>query len=203
MRTPGTPAELEFRRRLAVQRLLDGYTADEVAAFLNVSPRTVWRWLALTRGQGPEGLSAQPVSGRPPKLSHTQEKIVLRWVRESPTEHGFATELWTAPHIAQLIEQEFGVTLNPRYLSSWLRDRDFTPQKPQRVPRERDPEEIQRWLASDWPRIKKKQRFATGLKPTENSECGKSFAHKVLRPTQRRKSFRENALRKHSNPTSF
>jgi transposase len=158
MRTPGTPAELEFRRRLAVQRLLDGYSADEVAAFLNVSPRTVWRWLALARGQGPEGLSAQPVSGRPPKLSHTQEKIVQRWVRDSPTKHGFATALWTAAHIAQLIEQEFGVTLNPRYLSSWLRDRDFTPQKPQRVPRERDPEKIQRWLASDWPRIKEKAR---------------------------------------------
>ena len=156
MRTPGSPAELEFRRRLAVQRLLDGYSADEVAAFLDVSPRTVWRWLALARGQGLEGLSARPVSGRPPKLSHTQEKIVLRWVRDSPTEHGFATELWTAVDIAHLIAQEFDVTLNPRYLSSWLRDRDFTPQKPQRVPRERDPEEIQRWLAIDWPRIKKK-----------------------------------------------
>jgi transposase len=77
-------------------------------------------------------------------------------VRSSPTEHGFDTELWTASDIAKLIEQEFGVTLNARYLSSWLRDREFTPQKPQRVPRERDPEEIRRWLASDWPRIKKK-----------------------------------------------
>jgi transposase len=157
MRTPGSPAELEFRRRLAVQRLLDGYSADEVAAFLDVTPRTVWRWLALARGQGPEGLAARPVSGRPPKLSHTQEKIVLRWVRESPTEHGFATELWTAPDIAQLREQEFRVRLNPRYLSSWLRDRNFTSQKPQRVARERDPEKTQRWLASDWPRIKKKR----------------------------------------------
>jgi len=99
---------------------------------------------------------ARPVSGRPPKLSHTQEKIILRWVRRSPTEHGLDTELWTAPNIAKLIEHEFGVTLNARYLSSWLHDRDFTPQKPQRVPRERDPGEVRRWLASDWPRIKKK-----------------------------------------------
>jgi len=102
-------------------------------------------------------LSARPVSGRPPKLSHTQEKIVLRWVRDRPTEHGLATELWTAADIAQLIGQEFSVHLNPRYLSSWLRDRDFTPQKPQRVARERDPEQIQRWLAGDWPRLKKKR----------------------------------------------
>jgi transposase len=156
MRTRGTPAELEHRRRLAVQRLLDGYTVEEVAAFLDISPRTVWRWLALARAVGPEGLSAHPVPGRPRKLTTTQEKIVLRWLRENPLEHGFATELWSAPRLARLIEQEFGISLNPRYLCAWLRDRGMTPQKPQHVPRERDPEEIRRWLATDWPRIKKK-----------------------------------------------
>jgi transposase len=165
MRTPGTPAELEFRRRLAVQRLLEGYPADEVADFFDVSPRTVWRWLALAREQGLEALAARPVSGRPPKLSHTQEKIVLRWLRENPTAHGFPTELWTAPNVARLIEQELGVTLNPRYLSSWLRDRDITPQKPERAPREGDPEEIRRWLASDWPRIKKSEATAGCSRP--------------------------------------
>lgn len=156
MRTPGSPAELEHRRRLAVQRLNEGYSADEVADFLAVSARTVWRWMALARGDGPEGLSARPVPGRPRKLTTTQEKIVLRWLRDSPLEHGFATELWTAARIAQLIEQEFGITFNPRYLSSWLRARHLTPQKPQRVARERDPETIQHWLATDWPRIKKR-----------------------------------------------
>jgi transposase len=156
MRTPGSPAELEHRRRLAIQRLNEGYSADEVADFLAVSARTVWRWMALARGDGPEGLSARPVPGRPRKLTTTQEKIVLRWLRDSPLEHGFATELWTAARIAQLIEQEFGITFNPRYLCSWLRDRDLTPQKPRRVARERDPEKIRHWLATDWPRIKKR-----------------------------------------------
>ena len=156
MRSRGTPAELEHRRRLAVQRLSDGYSAEEVAAFLDVSPRTVWRWLALARAEGLEGLSARPVPGRPRKLTTTHEKIVLRWLRENPMEHGFATELWSAPRLAQLIEQEFGIRLNRRYLCVWLRDRGMTPQKPQPVPRERDPEEIRRWLATDWSRIKKK-----------------------------------------------
>jgi transposase len=148
MRTQGSPEELERRRRLAVQRLLEGYSADEVADFLDVSPRTVWRWLALYRGHGPAGLAARPVSGRPHKLTTTQEKIALRWLRDSPTEHGFPTELWSAPRLAQLIQQEFGVRLHPRYLNAWLRDRGFTPQKPQRVPRERDPTEIEAWLST-------------------------------------------------------
>jgi transposase len=163
MRTPGSPAELEHRRRLAIARLSEGYSVDEVADFLGVSIRTVWRWLALARGDGPDGLSSRPVPGRPRKLTPTQEKVVLRWLHDSPTEHGFATELWTAARIAQRIEQEFGIIFNPRYLSSWLRDRGLTPQKPQRVARERDPKAIRRWLAADWPRIKKR-RGDSGLR---------------------------------------
>jgi transposase len=148
--------ELEYRRRLAVQRATEGYSTQEVADFLGVDPSTVRRWLAAFRDQGDAGLVVRPVSGRPRKLTSTQEKIVLRWLTESPRHHGFGTELWTAPRLAHLIQEEFGVRLHPRYLSDWLRDRGITPQKPQRVPRERDPKVITAWLESDWPRIKKR-----------------------------------------------
>jgi len=156
MRPKGSPDELERRRRLAVQRVLDGYSTQEVAEFLGVDPSSVRRWVAALRDAGDSGLIARPVSGRPPKLTTIQEKIVRRWLGDSPSEHGFDTELWTAPRLGRLIEEEFSVRLNPRYLSAWLRERGFTPQKPQRVPRERDPKAIAAWLESDWPRIKKR-----------------------------------------------
>ena len=158
MRTKGSPDELEHRRQLAVQRTLEGYSADEVAEFLGISSRTVWRWLAAFRDRGPEGLTSRPVPGRPRKLTVTQEKIALRWLLGSPAEHGFATELWTASRLTQLIEEEFGIRFNSRSFCAWLKGRGFTPQKPERVPRERDPGAIAAWLASDWPRIKKKAR---------------------------------------------
>jgi transposase len=157
MRTPGSADELEYRRRLAVQRVADGYSTQEVADFLGVDTSTVRRWLAAFRDRGEDGLAVKPVSGRPGKLSPTQEKIALRWLTESPTHHGFETELWTAARLGRLIREEFGVGLNPRYLSTWLRERGYTPQKPERVPRERDPKAIAAWLGSDWPRIKKKR----------------------------------------------
>jgi transposase len=156
MRPKGSPDELERRRRLAVQRVLDGYSTQEVAEFLGVDPSSVRRWVAALRDAGDSGLVARPVPGRPPKLTTIQEKIVRRWLGDSPSEHGFDTELWTAPRVGRLIEEEFSVRLNPRYLSAWLRERGFTPQKPQRVPRERDPKAIAAWLESDWPRIKKR-----------------------------------------------
>jgi transposase len=156
MRTEGSPAVLEYRRRLAVQRVEEGYSIGEVADFLGVDRRTVRRWVADFREHGAAGLAAHPAPGRPPKLTPTQEKIVCRWLADHPTEHGFATELWTAPRLTQLIEQEFGIRFHPDYLTAWLRQRGYTPQKPRRVHREHDDEAIAGWLAQDWPRIKKR-----------------------------------------------
>ena len=136
---------------------MEGYTTEEVADFLGVDRRSVQRWWTAFATRGWDGLAALPVAGRPSKLTPTQEKIVLRWLRDSPTAFGFATELWTCKRLGQLIGEEWGIRLHPHALSKWLRARGYTPQKPQRVPRERDPEVIAQWLARDWPRVKKKR----------------------------------------------
>ena len=156
LRTKGSPEELEHRRQLAVRRDLEGSSTDEIAEFLDVAPRTVWRWLALVPEPGLEGLSSRPVPGRPPKLTTTPEKVVRRWLTEDPTKPGWATELGTGPRLAELIRQEFGIRLNPRSLGTWMRTRGFTPQKPQPVARAGDPEEVAGWLKFRWPRIKRR-----------------------------------------------
>jgi transposase len=157
MRKTGSPAELEHRRRLAVQRVLDGFDCVEVAEFLGVDVASVRRWVRIFRRRGWSGLNAERPSGRPAKLNRTQEKIVLRWLAEPATDCGFATELWTAARISKLIRQEWGIVFNPRYLPRWLKVRGFSRQKPERVPRERNDEAIATWLAVDWERIKKKR----------------------------------------------
>jgi transposase len=155
MRNIGSPAELEHRRCLAVERVVEGYTTREVGDFLGVDPRSVRRWAAAFRTQGVRGLAAQPASGRPPFLTRTQEKIVWRWLADNPVHFGFTTELWTAGRVARLIEQEWHVHFHPHYLSAWLRTQGFSPQKPERVPRERNLQRLAQWRAEDWPRIKR------------------------------------------------
>jgi transposase len=143
---------------LAVRRLKEGYSIQEVAEFLGVSFSSVWRWRqAFLRG-GETALAARPVPGRPRKLTRTQEKIALRWLKDSPTEHGFDTDLWTTARLAELIRDEWDVELNRRYMSRWLAARGYSPQRPQRVPRERSPQGIAAWLDTEWKRIKKKRR---------------------------------------------
>jgi transposase len=157
MRSKGSPGELEHRRLLAVQRVEEGYTPEEVAEFLDVDSRSVRRWMAAFRLHGWAGLAAQPCLGRPRKLTRTQEKIVLRWLNDKPSDHGFATELWTASRLAQLMREEWSIELHPWSVCRWLRRHGLSLQKPQRVPRERDPAVIAAWLATEWPRIKKKR----------------------------------------------
>jgi transposase len=153
MRTPGTAAELERRRYLAVQRLGEGYLAQEVAEFLGVHIRTVFQWQALSKTKDGAGLRAKPPPGRPRKLTACRERAVLGWFRKNPRSFGFATELWTARRVAQVIERKWGVQFNPRYLNAWLAARAITPQKPQRVPRESDLDAIENWRTQDWPRL--------------------------------------------------
>jgi transposase len=156
MRPHGSQAELEHRRKLAVQRLLDGHTPTEIASILGVDTSSVRRWVHEYRERGFDALTARHVGGRPRKLTATQEKIVLRWLNEMSMNLGFPTELWTGPRVAHLIEREFGVRLHPHYIVEWLRASDMTPQIPLREPFERDPEAIATWTAKRWPAIQRK-----------------------------------------------
>src|SRR4051812_13929689 len=112
MRSVGSPAELERRRRLAVRRLRGGYTTAEVAAFLGVDPSTVRRWRLAARA-GPGGRAARKAPGRPPKLARWQEKAVGRWLADPATAFGFPTEWWTGRRLARLVAEEFGVAFHP------------------------------------------------------------------------------------------
>ena len=156
MATTRSAQELENRRRLAVARVNEGYTQAEVARFLGVNVRSVRRWVAAHRSGGDAGLAATVAPGRAARLTPAQVEAVLGWLARPATDFGFATELWTAPRVARLIEKELGVAYHSRYLNEWLTARGITPQKPRRVPRERDQAEVDRWVAEELPRIKKR-----------------------------------------------
>jgi transposase len=142
---------------LAVQRVREGFSPEEVAEILGVHPASVRRWTAAARSHGIRAVAARSVPGRPRKLTPTQEKIIRRWLQHSPSEHGFLGDLWSAPRLAKIIRREFGIRFHPQYLARWLRRRGFTLQRPRRVPRERDPQALLDWLVHRWPRIRKEQ----------------------------------------------
>jgi transposase len=145
-----------------MRRLAAGASVGDIAEFLEVTPRSVQRWARAAASTGRDGLKAVPAPGRPPKLDHTQEKVVHRWLTLPPRDLGFATDLWTTGRLAALIRRTWRVDFNPRYLCDWLGRRGYTPQKPQRVPRERDAAVIGGWCRHEWPRILKKRAATAG-----------------------------------------
>jgi len=128
-----------------------------VADFLGVHTVTVAKWMACHRARGNAGLAAKPTPGRPRFLSPFQERLVLCWLADKPTTHGFRTDLWTAWRVAELIRRRFGVQYHPNYLREWLSKRGCSPQKPRRRARQRNQSVIDQWVADDWPRIQKKR----------------------------------------------
>ena len=105
VRTKGLPKLLEFRRALGVNGVLRGHPVEEVADVLEVDPRSVRRWYREFRQGGWLALRAGLVPGRPRRLSCTQEKVIGRWLSAPAMEQGFATELWSASRLAQVILQ--------------------------------------------------------------------------------------------------
>jgi transposase len=152
-----TAETLPAMRLLAVRRLEEGWTQEGVAEFLEVGVRTVRRWWGAWVAEGEAGLALKAGRGRPAKLTDAQAERVLGWLDGSPTAFGFATERWTAPRVAAVLEKELGVRMHARYLNDWLRRHGATPQMPARVPREKDPALIDGWVRCQWPRLKKRR----------------------------------------------
>jgi transposase len=146
---------LERRRRRAVALLAEGLAPVEVARRVGVDRRSVRRWRAAYRHAGDAGLRAQPIPGRPPKLTpphRTQlEALLLKGARAA----GFPTELWTCPRVAAIIQRRFGVRYHVDHLGRLLRALGWSPQKPTRRAQERDDRAIQRWVKTHWPQVKK------------------------------------------------
>lgn len=155
MRAQDSAERLEARRHLAVARVLEGYEPQEVADFIGVEVRSVYRWLAAYRQSGATGLAALSGRGRPSKLTAEQTDEVLSWLERDPQEFGFPTPRWTAPRLALVVEGAFGVQFHSCYLNAWLQEHGISPQIPSRVARERDPQAINQWMGRDWPAIKK------------------------------------------------
>jgi|SRR5271166_2066541 len=157
MRSQGSAEELEARRRLAVQRVAEGWKQKDVAAFLGVTERAVNGWVAAHRRAGDDGLNRKPHAGAKPKLLKKQEASVLSWLAKSPLAFGYKTDLWTTKRLAEVIEKRFGIRFNSNYLAEWLTKRGYAPQKPETRAVERNNTPIGQWVAEEWPRIKKRQ----------------------------------------------
>jgi transposase len=81
---------------------------------------------------------------------------VVEALKKGPRENGFPTDLWTLARVADVIEAVTDVRYGTTQTWEILRERlGWSRQRPACRALERNDEAIERWVADDWPRIKK------------------------------------------------
>src|SRR4030042_908255 len=100
MRPKGSAAELQARRLLAGQLLLEGGYVDEVAEIVGASESSVRRWRRAVEKGGLEALRAKPHPGRKPRLDAKQKRQLIEILLAGPRKAGYSTDLWTCRRVA-------------------------------------------------------------------------------------------------------
>jgi transposase len=147
----------ELRKR-GVSSVQDGQSPETVFKALGVCRATLYGWLARYRDGGWVALDARKRGGRKPKLNAKAIHWVYKTVTEkNPLQLKFTFALWTARMIGQLIDKKFGVKLSKASVCRLLAQLGLTPQRPVWRAYQQRPEEVQKWLQEEYPRIR---RFA-------------------------------------------
>src|SRR5208337_171752 len=160
-------AALERRRMEGARLLRQGLSQSQVARAVGVHRQSVSRWAGELEQSGVRGLRKAMHTGRLPKLSSAQLRDIERALKRGPEAFGFATGLWTAGRVRDLIEYRSGVRYHEDHVWRILRKLNWTCQRPSGRALERDEEAIRRWKKCRWPQIKKK-RSASGARSSSS-----------------------------------
>lgn len=134
----------------------DSHYHDEAAEMCEVNVRTLRDWLAWYREKGADGLRGGFSTGRPSKLDKEQREELKQMIITTPLEAGLDTGIWTAPVVARLIKERYGVTYSDSQVQRILHRLGFSVQYPKKVLSGADPKAQARWLQVELPSIKKK-----------------------------------------------
>ena len=157
METTGPASAQEARRRLAVARVNEGWSQKDVAAFLGVSTRAVGKWMAAYRDGGEDGLGVPPPPGGQAQAVEAAGAGRPRLDGQEPPGLRLPGRPLDHPAAGRGHREAVSVRFNSNYLAEWLTRRGLSPQKPEVRAVERDEPAIARWVAEEWPRIRKRR----------------------------------------------
>jgi transposase len=197
----------EALRKRGIALIKSGIKKGEVAKLFGVNKNTVSNWYKSYNMEGVKGLSDKKRGARSENcklLTPEQERQIQKMIIDKyPEQYKLAFSLWTCKAVRELVEQQFGVVLARSTMGYYLRSLAFTPQKPKKKAYEQNPKQVENWLKTEYPAIKKRAKAEnadiqwgdeTGCKNQCNHS--RSYAPKGKTPVkeQMSKSFKINMI---------
>jgi len=153
---------MEQRRMRAADLLERGVRPAEIARQVGVAHQVVSEWRKAWRQGGREALRSAGPAGRKSRLTDAQFADVTTALLNGAEANGYATDIWTVPRVAEVIEHITGVSYHPGHVWYLLHDQlGWTWQRPARRAKERDDAAIEQWVRKRWPQLKKGQGART------------------------------------------
>ncbi len=147
---------MEKRRQQAARLFDQGQSDAEVARRLQTTRQSAGRWRAAWKKGGTAALKSKGPAGPKSRLTEAQVQAVVAALRAGPLAAGHATNVWTLPRVAQLVQQLSGQRYHAGHCWHLLRRLGFSCQRPTRRAVERDDRKVAGWKRSTWPALKKK-----------------------------------------------
>ncbi len=144
------------KRLHAVTLNHEGLSSGEIAELLDAPRSKVSHWLGAYEHFGLEALLEGQRPGRPGQLTQPQQVKLEDIIDSGPTSWGFLSGVWSAPMVARVISEEFGIDYTARHVRRLLHEWGFSVQRPRRKLLRGNPREQNRWRRYTYPRLKKK-----------------------------------------------
>lgn len=147
---------LEEIRIRAVMRVEAGESPEVVIKALGFTRTQIYEWLAKYREGGIQALRSRKAPGKKSKLTGQQiQKVYRIVVGKNPRQLKFEFALWTRAMVREMIRREFGVNLSEVSVGRLLKKLGLSPQRPTHRAIERDDLSVYKWMAEDYPQIRK------------------------------------------------
>lgn len=121
----------EAKRLMAAIAYKNGITQTELAEWYGVQRRTIYSWLKrLESEQLAESVRDEHRSGRPRKLSDTQQKQLHETLHEPPSQAGYDVPVWTPNLLQRHLEETFDVSYSRPSCRRLLKEAGLRYQQP-------------------------------------------------------------------------
>lgn len=146
-----------YERYQAVKLVLEGFQIKEVARMTNRDPHTIGNYVKSYKKGGIEALQPKKQSGRPKRLTQTQEDELREIIAfKTPAEVGFpARANWTLSLASQLITRKWGFKYSLKGTANILHRLGLSCTRPTYTLKKADPKKQETFKNETFPSLKK------------------------------------------------